>query len=185
MVDPGVDPEEITGDADADPVDAGSPDKGGEYQNDGEWSPFAAQSYLPKGDPNPTDGRGNPIVWYGTVMSDPQPVADEFAKQWANPEGGKEAWLARLRPLITDDAYAGFSYTGEENILPLKLIKVTIVKDPGHLASGFYRFIGTYEGCGDVILSTITPQPEGSWLVDTTTEAQESSPATRGNGCFS
>lgn len=153
------------------------------YQNDGEWSPRESQTHLRPGDPNPIDRFNDPIVFQGVLMSDPDPVAEEFAKQWANPEGGHAAWLARLRPVIGDDAYASFSMVGIESVLTLKLTEIYVDRDPINLYNNFYRFTASYDGCGEVLVGTLEPQPEGSWLVDEVSDGGNSTVESRGNGC--
>jgi hypothetical protein len=155
------------------------------YENNGEWSPRAAQAYLPEGEANPVDEDGKPIDWFGTMMVDPTPAVTEFSKQWANPDGGHAAWLARLRPVITDDANDVLGSTAIEAVLPLEFEKVVIEKNAAQLASNFYRFVASYKGCGEVLEGTAQPQPDGSWLVNTVGEAVQSTPETRGNGCIS
>ncbi len=46
-----------------------------------------------------------------TANGDWEPTARAFAEAWANPEGGRDAWLARLRPLVDDTTYQGFERT--------------------------------------------------------------------------
>lgn len=155
-----------------------------EYENTGEGSPRANQAYLPAGDPNPVDDNGDPIDYFGTKMDDPMPVAEEFAKQWANPDGGADAWRERLHPLLSDQTIVDFEVVTDEQILDLELTGINMEKNPAFLASNFYRFTASYEGCGEVLIVSMTPHPEGSWLINTIQEAQQSTPANRGNGCF-
>jgi hypothetical protein len=155
----------------------------GPYKNDGEISWKKLQAYLPAGDPKPLDKEGNPIVWQDTVMMDPTPVVNEFAKQEPNLAGGKDAWLARLRPVIGDDMYAGLQDADFTRIPSMTVESVKIWKDPEILLSGFYRFDVYYTGCGLAMQGTVEAQPEGSWLVNTASGNPDSSPVTRGAGC--
>lgn len=43
-----------------------------------------------------------------TVEADWRPVAEEFAKAYTNKDGGRDAWLERLRPLVDDVTYSAF-----------------------------------------------------------------------------
>lgn len=46
-----------------------------------------------------------------TPETDWRPVAEGFAKAWASTEGGRDAWLERLRPYVNDSTYQGFEFT--------------------------------------------------------------------------
>lgn len=49
-----------------------------------------------------------------TPTADWEPVAQGFGEAWANTEGGRDAWLQRIRPYVNDAMYQGFEYTDFE-----------------------------------------------------------------------
>lgn len=51
------------------------------------------------------------------VKTDWRPVAEDFAKAYGNPEGGRDAWLARLKPLVNEETYQGFESTDFDHFI--------------------------------------------------------------------
>ena len=98
----------------------------------------------------------------GVTMEEWRPTAEKFAAAWANPEGGKEAWLKRLKPVVTDQLYSSFEYTEPHNIYKDTLKRVVTMESLGYA----YDFQGEYEKNGPLFLGRIVAQPDGSWLVD-------------------
>ena len=95
--------------------------------------------------------------------SDWRPVADGFAEAWANPDGGKDAWLKRLRPYVTDSLYRSFGYTDISNIPDDEYLSSSPMEEGGgtmsfqsHFVDGGNRFNGLLE-----------IQNDGTWLVKT------------------
>lgn len=43
-------------------------------------------------------------------------TARDFAVAWGNPAGGKEAWLERLKPLMSEDEFKKMQETNEQDI---------------------------------------------------------------------
>ncbi|MCU6479089.1 hypothetical protein [Arthrobacter sp. A2-55] len=114
----------------------------------------------PPGQPTPTYYAGNGPQ--APTPKDWTPAATDFAAAWANPAGGKSAWLKRLKPLVTPKLYASFSYTDIRNIPTDTVDSVSLDReDPGvHTFKAYFKD-GGYRFDAAAIL-----QPNGSWLVD-------------------
>lgn len=58
-----------------------------------------------------------------------QSTATAFASAWANPEVGKEAWLANLRPYIDDNLYSQLESTDINTVPVDKVAEITESKN--------------------------------------------------------
>lgn len=95
--------------------------------------------------------------------SDWSETADAFSAAWANPEGGKEAWLARLKPYLTPSLYKSFSYTDIRNIPTDTFVS----NSPGEEGGGTMIFHALYEEGGNRFNGLLEIQHDGTWLVKT------------------
>ncbi|MCC3292824.1 hypothetical protein [Arthrobacter sp. zg-Y1110] len=89
--------------------------------------------------------------------------ADAFSEAWANPEGGKEAWLKRLRPYVTDELYKSFGYTDIRNI-PSDTLRSNSPMEEG---GGTLSFQAIYADGGNRFNGLMQIQPDGTWLMST------------------
>lgn len=96
--------------------------------------------------------------------------AEDFAVAWADTSGGKDAWLKRLDPLITDELHDSFSYTDIRSLFDDTF--VNIVADEEDKAA-YKIFTAKYEENGALFQGLITLQPDGSWKVDTIAPPEE------------
>lgn len=97
-----------------------------------------------------------------------EPTAEEFATQWANPEGGKEAWLERLEPLTNDEAYEGLENTSETGIPDLEFDSVETYMDEGNQVVADASYVDE----GAVLRMGLVPAEQGTgWVVAYVTEA--------------
>lgn len=156
-------PTAVLGDAPEGPAEtpAGSGSPGA--SNGAEEAPEARQteSAAPGQEPQQEIHVGN--AQQAVEAGDWQPVADGFAAAWANPEGGKDAWLKRLRPYVTDSLYRSFGYTDISNIPDDEYLSSSPMEEGGgtmsfqaHFVDGGNRFNGLLE-----------IQNDGTWLVKT------------------
>lgn len=58
-----------------------------------------------------------------------QSTATGFANAWANPEVGKDAWLANIRPFVDDSIYANMEYVDINTVPVDKVVEVTESKN--------------------------------------------------------
>lgn len=91
-----------------------------------------------------------------------RPVAEAFAAAWANPDGGKDAWAARLQGHATPALAATFAYTDIRNVPTDNLVSVSTIEE----ASGTVSFNAVYEEGGTRFQGLAIIRPDGSWLVD-------------------
>lgn len=116
--------------------------------------------------PAPT-AEPTPKYTVGTHPQAPEPdrwisYAEDFAAAWGDDTGGKEAWLARLKPHVTQKLYDGFALTDERAILHDTYGGVNIIEESPTQTS----FSAWYEEAGTVMDGLAVLQPDGSWLVD-------------------
>lgn len=95
------------------------------------------------------------------TTSDPSPTLREFAQAWVNTAEGKEAWLAGLRPLVTDEIYSGFEYTSEANLPAFEYVSSEITSNETSRAMGTV----TYKDQGTMLEVGLIAQNDGSWRV--------------------
>lgn len=101
-------------------------------------------------------------------LDDWEPTAEDFAREWANPEGGKDAWLERLEPLTTEEAFGGLEDTSEDAIMDLEFSEVTLNQQDGD------RVVAdaSYGDEGAVLRMGLLPEEQGTgWKVAYVTEA--------------
>lgn len=91
-----------------------------------------------------------------------RPMAEAFAAAWANTDGGKDAWMARLKPHATPSLIEAFAYTDISNIPSDKLSSVSSIEE----ASGTISFNAYFEDGGTLFQGLAVLRPDGSWLVD-------------------
>lgn len=84
-----------------------------------------------------------------------------FAKAWANPAPGKDAWLAAMKPFVTPDMYKSFTYTDIRQVPQLEVEYVTI-----HDESPRTRTVKIVYKDGSKILVQAEIQNDGSFLVN-------------------
>jgi hypothetical protein len=89
------------------------------------------------------------------------PYARNFATAWVNTADGKEAWLGRLKPLVSADLYAGFTQT---DIRTVPAVAIDIIS-MGEESLGAKTF-NAYSKNGPVFEGRVSVQADGSWLVD-------------------
>lgn len=87
--------------------------------------------------------------------------AQEFSKAWVNTAGGKDAWLGRLKPLVSADLYAGFTRTDVSTIPAAAFQSVSLAEESK--ASKTFR---AYSTDGQMFEGRVTIQVDGSWIVD-------------------
>lgn len=95
------------------------------------------------------------------TTADPSPTLREFAQAWVNTAEGKEAWLAGLRPLVTDEIYSGFEYTSETNLPAFEYVSSEITSNETSRAMGTV----TYKDQGTMLEVGLIAQNDGSWRV--------------------
>lgn len=141
-------------------------------------APGAGPSRGAEATPSPTETNNAPTPTKSPVLSadghaqgpalgDWQPVAEQFATNWANPDGGKDAWLKRLRPLTNDKAYNGLKRTGESAILDLEFVSLdTQFSDTSTAVTD-----ATYSQANQPVLRIgLAPKNDGEWQVVYVTE---------------
>jgi len=121
--------------------------------------------------PTPTASK-SPILSAGgqkqaPTLGDWKPVAEKFATAWANPEGGKDAWLKRLRPLTNDKAYSGLENTSAERLPKLTFASLdTQVENESTVVVD-----AVYTGSSKPVLRIgLAPENNGQWQVVYVTE---------------
>lgn len=87
--------------------------------------------------------------------------AQDFSKAWANTAGGKDAWLSRLKPMVSADLYAGFTRT-DINTLPTDPYQSVSLAEESK-ASKTFRAYSTH---GQMFEGRVSVQADGSWVVD-------------------
>lgn len=115
--------------------------------------------------PSPTVTPSAPV----TLGKEPQsvgakewrPYARDFATAWVNTSDSKEAWLGRLKPLVSADLYAGFTQTDIRTIPTVTIDTVSM----GEESLGAKTF-NAYSKNGPVFQGRVSVQADGSWLVD-------------------
>jgi hypothetical protein len=90
-----------------------------------------------------------------------RPYAQDFSKAWANTADGKDAWLSRLKPLVSADLYAGFTRTDVSTLPAATYESVSLAEESK--ASKTFR---AYSTKGQMFEGRVSIQADGSWLVD-------------------
>lgn len=121
------------------------------------------------GPENGTQPTPTPTPTKVVLGSEPQAVAakdwrtyaQEFSKAWVNTADGKDAWLGRLKPMVSADLYAGFTRTDIGTIPTAKYQSVSLAEES--LASKTFR---AYSTNGPMFEGRVSVQADGSWIVD-------------------
>lgn len=87
--------------------------------------------------------------------------AQEFSKAWVNTAGGKDAWLSRLKPLVSPDLYAGFTRTDISTIPTATYQSVSLAEE-----SQAAKTFRAYSTAGQMFEGRVSIQVDGSWIVD-------------------
>lgn len=96
----------------------------------------------------------------GPSIGEWEPVARAYGAAWADPSGGHEAWLERLKPHVTPEMHRSFGYTDIANV-PAHTLDSVILVDEGPRTRNFKIL---YED-GYALLAQAEIQNDGSWLV--------------------
>ncbi|WP_422759061.1 hypothetical protein [Paenarthrobacter sp. C1] len=121
------------------------------------------------GPENGTQPAPTPTPTKVVLGSEPQAVAakdwrsyaQEFSKAWVNTADGKDAWLGRLKPMVSADLYAGFTRTDIGTIPTAQYQSVSLAEES--LASKTFR---AYSTSGAMFEGRVSVQADGSWIVD-------------------
>lgn len=92
-----------------------------------------------------------------------RPYAEKFSQAYGNTTGGKEAWLARLRPYVTDKLYEGFKTTDISRVTPGSFQTVNTLTEE----NAYSTFVARYSDRGPIEV-LIQVQNDGSWKVNST-----------------
>jgi hypothetical protein len=115
--------------------------------------------------PSPTATPSEPVVLgkeaQGVSAKDWRTYARSFATAWVNTADGKEAWLGRLKPLVSADLYAGFVQTDIRTVPAVAIDTVSMGEES--LAA---KTFNAYSKSGPVFEGRVSVQADGSWLVD-------------------
>lgn len=87
--------------------------------------------------------------------------AQEFSKAWANTSDGKDAWLGRLKPMVSADLYAGFTRTDISTVPAAPYQSVSLAEESK--ASKTFR---AYSTNGQMLEGRVSVQADGGWIVD-------------------
>jgi hypothetical protein len=90
-----------------------------------------------------------------------RPYAKDFATAWVNTADGKEAWLGRLKPLVSPDLYTGFTQTDIRTVPAVDIESVSMGEES--LGAKTFR---AYSQSGQLLEGRVSVQADGSWLVD-------------------
>jgi hypothetical protein len=135
-------------------------------------SPTATVTPTPIATASPTTTTTAPAVSVGTAPQAPtptdwKPVANAFAKAWANPKAGQEAWLSALKPTVTSDLYDKFSNTNVERMSQLEVSGINPEKDDYTGVNARVSFKNTEF----TIMIHLAPQADMTWLVSVVTSS--------------
>jgi hypothetical protein len=95
------------------------------------------------------------------TAQDWKPYAESFTKAWLNTSGGKEAWLGRLKPMVSAGLYAGFTKTDIATVPSATFQSVSLAEESK--ASKTFR---AYASTGAILEGRVSIQVDGSWIVD-------------------
>jgi hypothetical protein len=87
--------------------------------------------------------------------------AQNFSKAWADTAGGKDAWLGRLKPLVSPDLYAGFTRTDISTLPSVTYESVSMAEE-----SKAAKTFRAYSTEGQMLEGRVSVQADGSWIVD-------------------
>ncbi|MEH0110613.1 hypothetical protein V6N00_12955 [Tersicoccus sp. MR15.9] len=99
-------------------------------------------------------------------LQDYETAAMAFATAWADPSVGKAAWLARLRPMVTDEVYQGLTASDIRNVpAAVPTNAGNIEKNTPVNVSKRFAWV-RFNGGGEIGLAMLA-QPDGSWRITT------------------
>lgn len=148
----------------ADPTGAASPAAGPETS-----APAGAAAAPSTGAQQPAVPAPAPTATPRVIGTGPQavtakdwkPYAKDFAAAWANTADGKDAWLSRLKPLVSASLYEGFTRTDIRTVPNATLDSVSLAEE-----SPAAKTFTAYSTSGPLLQGRVSIQPDGSWLVD-------------------
>lgn len=166
------------------PTGTGNPSSDPEASEDPSEDPSEGSGNAPSGKPtskpaketgagNQTKGTDGTVVGNHAQTPDIQAwesFAEEFSVAWADTSGGKDAWLKRLDPLITEELHDSFTYTDIRALFDDTFVQ--IIADQEDKAA-YKIFTAEYEENGALFQGLIALQPDGSWKVDTIAPPEE------------
>lgn len=91
-----------------------------------------------------------------------RPYADAFGTAWVNLDGGKDAWLARLKPLVSEGLYDGFTST-DINAIPIDTYESVTIIEESPMSKTLRGYLVNN---GHFYNARLTIQHDGTWLVD-------------------
>lgn len=121
---------------------------------------------------NQTQGPEGIVIGNQPQTPDIQPwegFAEAFSVAWADTSGGKDAWLERLDPYITDELRNSYGYTDIRALYDDTLVRITADEED---KAAYKVFTAEYEESGKLFQGLIMLQPDGSWKVDTTAPSE-------------
>lgn len=96
------------------------------------------------------------------IEKDWKPYARDFATAWIDTSGGKEAWLKRLKPLVSAGLYEGLQATDIRTI-PTDTFDAVTLADSSPGLNVFRAFFVTHS---ELFEARAQIQPDGSWVID-------------------
>lgn len=135
---------------------AGTAAQGGSGPAIGAQAPAPTASAYPE--PTVTIGNGP----QAPTLQDWKITARGFGAAFANPSGGKDAWLAGIKPYVTPALYAKYLPTDIRSIPTEKLLDVYQDKRSG----GVVVYHPSYASGSNQFQALMKIQPDGTWLVD-------------------
>ena len=152
------------------PSPAATPTQGSTAPAGGQNAGTAAQggSGPAAGTPAPTaSAYPEPTVTIGNgpqapTLQDWKITARGFGAEFANPSGGKDAWLTAIKPYVTPALYAKYAPADIRSIPTEKLLDVYQDKRSG----GVVVYHPSYASGSNQFQALMKIQPDGTWLVD-------------------
>lgn len=126
--------------------------------------PEAATGSQSAAQPSPTATPAQAVLGkgpQGVEAKDWKIYAQDFAKAWVNTAGGKEAWLGRLKPMVSAELYSGFTKTDITTIPTSAYRSVSLAEES--MAAKTFR---AYNTNGPMFEGRVSVQADGSWVVD-------------------
>lgn len=117
--------------------------------------------------PEPTVPAGATFVpsdHQAPVMPDSQPTVEQFAKAYLNNTHGQAAWLAGMRPLVTDRLYGELEKINVDITPKGSLNTVSLSRDDLHGAT--YQVAANDENQTNFIVHTSYDTAKLKWIVD-------------------
>lgn len=146
------------------PTPGSTAPSGGQYAGTaaqgGSGSTPKAQAPAPSAYPTPTVTVGNGPQ--APTLQDWKITARGFSAAFADPSGGKDAWLARIKPYVTPGLYAKYTPADIRSIPTERLLDVYQDKRSG----GVVVYHPSYASGSNQFEALMKIQPDGTWLVD-------------------